>query len=257
MSTLFHRLSYKSTRRAAIAWSAAALLAISAVVLFGPRLAGAGLGTTELAAPLPAPVVSAESAGDLVPEASAALEQLEQLTIDEPEKANTYDRDLFGQRWADVDRNGCDTRNDMLARDLIDIVTKPGTNGCVVLYGILHDAYTGETVIFERRSEGFQPVQADHLVPLAYAWSQGAHEWTPELRQQFANDPANLQITTVNQAKGDSGPTEWTAPDESYRCTYAARFVFVLTAYGLTIPVADHNTLTAQLASCTAGRIEE
>ena len=29
-----------------------------------------------------------------------------------------YSRDEFGQRWADVDRNGCDTRNDILRRDL-------------------------------------------------------------------------------------------------------------------------------------------
>src|SRR4051794_13564038 len=80
MSTLFRRLSRRSTRRVALAWLAAALLAISAVVLFGPGLAGASLGTPDLAAPQPAPVVSAESAGDLAPEASAALEQLEQLT---------------------------------------------------------------------------------------------------------------------------------------------------------------------------------
>ena len=25
-----------------------------------------------------------------------------------------YDRDRFGQAWLDADRNGCDTRNDML-----------------------------------------------------------------------------------------------------------------------------------------------
>ena len=32
-----------------------------------------------------------------------------------------YDRALFGQAWADVDRNGCDTRNDTLKRDLTGI----------------------------------------------------------------------------------------------------------------------------------------
>jgi hypothetical protein len=29
---------------------------------------------------------------------------------------NGYDRDLFGGSWADVNRSGCDTRNDILAR---------------------------------------------------------------------------------------------------------------------------------------------
>ena len=29
-----------------------------------------------------------------------------------------YAREQFGPAWADVDRNGCDTRNDILRRDL-------------------------------------------------------------------------------------------------------------------------------------------
>lgn len=29
-----------------------------------------------------------------------------------------YDREQFGSAWTDVDRNGCDTRNDVLNRDL-------------------------------------------------------------------------------------------------------------------------------------------
>jgi hypothetical protein len=35
-----------------------------------------------------------------------------------------YTRDQFGQAWADVDRNGCDTRNDILKRDLTSIIFK-------------------------------------------------------------------------------------------------------------------------------------
>jgi hypothetical protein len=31
-----------------------------------------------------------------------------------------YDRDQFGPAWKDVDRNGCDQRNDVLTRDLVD-----------------------------------------------------------------------------------------------------------------------------------------
>jgi hypothetical protein len=29
-----------------------------------------------------------------------------------------------------------------------------------------------------------------HIVPLSYAWSAGAWQWTPERREQFANDRA-------------------------------------------------------------------
>ena len=59
-----------------------------------------------------------------------------------------YDRDQFGPAWTDdndVDfgHNGCDTRNDILRRDLRDVVLKPDTQGCVVLTGRLDDPYTG------------------------------------------------------------------------------------------------------------------
>ena len=43
-----------------------------------------------------------------------------------------YSRDQFGAAWADVDHNGCDTRNDILARDLTGETFKPGTHDCVV-----------------------------------------------------------------------------------------------------------------------------
>ena len=35
-----------------------------------------------------------------------------------------YERELFGPAWADVDRNGCDTRNDILRRDLANMREK-------------------------------------------------------------------------------------------------------------------------------------
>ncbi|MFP5371209.1 MAG: hypothetical protein ACLGI3_10745, partial [Actinomycetes bacterium] len=61
-----------------------------------------------------------------------------------------YDRDLFGSGWGDPDRNGCDTRNDVLARDLTAEVFKPGTRNCVVLTGALVDPYSGRAIAFQR-----------------------------------------------------------------------------------------------------------
>lgn len=169
-----------------------------------------------------------------------------------PAAAAAYDRDLFGPRWADVDRNGCDTRNDILARDLTDVTYKPGTNDCVVLTGTLHDPYTGETVTFTRVSEGYQPVQIDHIIPLAVAWASGADSWTEEQRTQFANDPANLQTTTANQTKGDSTPSEWMPVDVLAACEYSTRYLDVTTDYALEISAADRDALTATLTSCTS-----
>src|SRR4051794_30756709 len=39
-----------------------------------------------------------------------------------------YDRDLFGSGWVDTDHNGCDTRSDILSRDLTGETYKPGTH---------------------------------------------------------------------------------------------------------------------------------
>lgn len=162
-----------------------------------------------------------------------------------------YSRDLFGPRWADVDRNGCDTRNDILGRDLVDVTYKPGTHDCVVLTGILHDPLTSETVTFTRVSEGYQPVQIDHIIPLAVAWSSGAAQWTPEQRLQFANDPANLQATTANQSKGDSTPSQWMPTAPAAACTYSTRYLEVATDYALEISAADRSALDDALARCS------
>ncbi|MDZ5146301.1 HNH endonuclease family protein [Microbacterium testaceum] len=108
------------------------------------------------------------------PTTPAAQTMAPTVSPEAPSPASSYSRDLFGPRWADVDRNGCDTRNDVLKRDLVDVVFKAGTHDCVVLSGTLHDPLTGETVSFTRKSSGYQPVQIDHIVPLAVAWSSGA-----------------------------------------------------------------------------------
>ena len=89
-----------------------------------------------------------------------------------------YDREcgrddgcVFGAAWSDdVDiagaRNGCDTRNDVLRRDLQQVTIKPGTNGCIAQAGVLQDPYTGTQVRFDR-SVNASAVQVDHVVSVA------------------------------------------------------------------------------------------
>lgn len=83
-----------------------------------------------------------------------------------------YDRAKFGQRWVDLDRNGCDTRNDILGRDLLDVQVKPGTRGCKVLNGRLKDPYTGKVIAFTRGPQSSPRVQIDHVVALLDAWQK-------------------------------------------------------------------------------------
>lgn len=163
-----------------------------------------------------------------------------------------YERSAFGSGWGDPDRNGCDARNDVLARDLVDVVYKPGTRDCVVASGTLRDPYTGRAIAFVRGNGTSQAVQIDHVVPLAWAWRYGASEWTDTDRAAFHSDARNLLAVDgpTNLQKSDHGPGRWLPPDPAAHCEYAETFVEVAAAYGLRMPDDDRAALAGVLARC-------
>jgi hypothetical protein len=163
-----------------------------------------------------------------------------------------YDRDRFGPAWADVDRDGCDQRNDVLARDLTSVVFKAGTHRCVVLSGTLKSVYTGRTVAFRRGATTSTAVQIDHVVALGDAWQTGAQALDATTRARLANDPLNLQAVEgpVNRAKSDSDAASWLPPATRYRCTYVARQVAVKALYRLWVTKAEHDAIARVLTAC-------
>ena len=194
-------------------------------------------------------------AGTLDPSAASAA--LAGLQVAEKTPLDGYERGcgegegcVFGPAWADVDRNGCDQRNDVLHRDLTDVQVREGTQGCVVVAGVLDDPYTGAVVPFVKADAALVPI--DHVVPLAAAWAQGAAEWTPEERAFFANDVANLIATTraENSSKGDSTAEEWVPPDPTYGCSYGTVVVTVKHDYALSVTPAEAVALEDLLATC-------
>jgi len=162
-----------------------------------------------------------------------------------------YGRALFGQAWADVDRNGCDTRNDILRRDLTGVEPASG-NGCRVLSGTLHDPYTGRAIAFVRGQNTSSQVQIDHVVALSDAWQKGAQQWSTPRRTAYANDPLNLLAVDgpSNQRKSDGDAATWLPPNKSFRCPYAARQIAVKAKYGLWVTSAERDALSRVLASC-------
>ena len=176
------------------------------------------------------------------------LDDLAELEVRPRAPHAGYSRERFGRRWADTDRNRCDTRNDILARDLVE-VRRDGS--CVVLDGLLDDPYTGELVIFERGPRS-AAVQIDHVVPLSLAWDTGAQSMSPARREAFANDPLNLLAVEgrANQSKGDSDASEWMPPARSAWCSYAARIVAVRIRYRLWVTPEERDTLTDVLEDC-------
>lgn len=165
-----------------------------------------------------------------------------------------YDRSLFGPRWSDdvaVDggHNGCDTRNDILRRDLTDPVI---AHGCTVLSGTLHDAYTGKVIEFTRGEVSSMAVQIDHVVPLLDAWQKGAQQLTGDQRRTFANDPLNLQAVSgpANSQKSAGDAATWLPPAKVYRCSYVSRQVRVKARYGLWVTKAEKEAIARVLATC-------
>jgi hypothetical protein len=184
-----------------------------------------------------------------------ALAVLATLSVKGRAPRTGYDRQLFGQRWADTDRNGCDTRNDILRRDLGNLVLKPGTRGCVVLSGRLADPYTGRVVAF-RRAEA-EAVHVDHVVSLSDAWQKGAQGWAPGTRLAFANDPLNLLAVhgPTNASKSDGDAATWLPPNKAYRCPLVARQIGVKAVYGLWVTAAERDAMARVLGGCPGQRV--
>jgi hypothetical protein len=168
-----------------------------------------------------------------------------------------YDRARFGQAWLDADRNGCDTRNDLLGERLTDLVLRPGTRDCVVESGTLVDAYTATTIAFVRGDGTL--VDIDHVVALADAWVTGASSWDIRKRAAMANDPLNLEPVdaSANRQKGASNAASWLPPNKSYRCTYVARQVAVKAKYGLWVTEPERAALAKVLTICPDQRVPE
>jgi len=175
----------------------------------------------------------------------------EQITKGRAAKTG-YTRAQFGPAWADVDRNGCDTRNDILNRDLTNQVYKEKTKQCVVLSGTLIDPFSGESINFVQGAKTSSEVQIDHTVALSNAWQTGAFKLTSDQRKALANDPLNLLAVKgrLNSQKGDGDAATWLPPLKSYRCDYVSRQIAVKIKYKLWFTAPEKEAMVRILKTC-------
>lgn len=176
--------------------------------------------------------------------------------VDDRPNPDGYDRDcgpgqgcVFGAAWRDLDRDGCDPKNETLQRDLDKIVFKPGTRQCKVKSGQGRDPYTGALLTYPQDA-----VEIDHVLPLAYAWDMGANAWPADRRVRFANDLNNLVAASraSNRAKSDKSPAEWVAAiAPALRCDYVKRFLTVADGYDLPVTQADADSIRDTANACT------
>lgn len=247
----------RARRRSRQAWALLALAAVSGLagLLWFFTAGQFGLAEPAAAGPSQAPVfdpawMKPVPAVHQVP-AGSALDALEGLQVKGRAGNDTYTREAFGQAWLDVDRNGCDTRNDILRRDLADPVFIEGST-CRIAAGHFQEPYTGQNIDFRRGAGSSADVQIDHVVALADSWQKGAQALTPRQRQSLANDPLNLIAVDgpANQQKSAGDAATWLPQNKFIRCHYVARQVSVKAAYGLWVTEAEKDAMKRVLGSC-------
>ncbi|WP_329114398.1 HNH endonuclease family protein [Streptomyces sp. NBC_01465] len=187
------------------------------------------------------------------PSPAQARADLGRLTVGWGQHWETYKREEFGKTWSDETdapggRNGCDTRDDVLRRDLKDM-RQGDRNPCVVLSGVLHDPYTGKQHPYSYRRAS--QIQTDHVVALGAAWRGGAWAWTPQKRLEYANDLDVLLAVDkqANYEKSSKTADKW-KPRKEYWCAYAERYTGIKTKYRLTVTPPEKTALQEMLATC-------
>jgi hypothetical protein len=184
-----------------------------------------------------------------------ARAQLARLPVKAWDRMTDFSRYRFGEPWSDdvnveFGHNGCNTRDDILRRDLTDLAVRPGT--CYAQSGVLIDPYTGASIAFVRGPETSEAVQIDHVVSLSDAWYKGAREWDDQRRRDFANDPRNLLAVSgkANFDKAFRDANAWLPPNRAFRCEFVARQVAVKAAYRLWVSANEKRAMAAVLDHC-------
>lgn len=181
--------------------------------------------------------------------AGTALAALESLPVSDFASNGKYERALFGEPWEDIDNNGCDTREDILKRDIPNVTIK---GKCDARQGSFNDPYTGKVINFNADDGRGGGVDIDHIIPLSLGWKTGASEWDASKRLAFANDPLNLMASDAgeNRKKGDKDASAYLPPNAAFHCEYVARQVTVRAKYGTWITPAEKNAIYTVLQKC-------
>ncbi|MEO3978028.1 HNH endonuclease family protein [Streptomyces sp. CAU 1734] len=168
------------------------------------------------------------------------------------EKRDGYERDSF-KHWVDDDGDGCHTRAEVL---ITEATTKPGQGERCALSGGVWRSYYDNIEVTDART-----LDIDHMVPLAEAWDSGAHDWTPERRQAYANDlgaePSLVAVTAKsNRSKSDKDPAQWLPPAGAAHCRYAADWTATKLRWKLTADEKERAALLKLANTCPDTAVE-
>ncbi len=242
----------RRTGRLAVLVVVAVILAVAAVLVVARTREA---GSADQPSAQPPPSVQPPGPSQRTPGFDHARMLLAGLPVKGWDRDTDYARSRFGEAWSDdvnveFGHNGCNTRDDILRRDLARLTVRPGT--CYAATGVLHDPYTGAEIAFTRGPDTSSTVQIDHLVSLSDAWYKGARTWDPQQRKDFANDPRNLIAVAAqpNFDKAFRDAASWLPPNAAFRCEFVARQVDVKNTYGLWVSAKEKHAMEAVLGNC-------
>ncbi|WP_329616515.1 HNH endonuclease family protein [Streptomyces brevispora] len=163
------------------------------------------------------------------------------------EERTGYERDSF-HLWVDADKDGCDTRKEVL---LAEAVKAPEKGARCALTGGEWLSYYDEVTV-----DAATKLDIDHVVPLAEAWDSGASKWDADRRERYANDlDADRSLVAVtartNRQKADRDPAEWLPPAASAQCTYGADWVGTKLRWKLTADAKERAALEKLAKGCS------
>ena len=185
-------------------------------------------------------------------QAPAQAETL-QLTIAE-DKTTGYKRSAF-KHWIDADKDGCDTRAEVLIEEAI-VKPKVGKN-CKLVGGKWRSQY--DKLVTTNPSS----LDIDHLVPLAEAWRSGAWAWTDAQRKAFANDLEDSRALVAvsassNRSKGDRDYSKWQpklndGTKKWIGCNYLKAWIAIKMRYQLTMDPNEATWVQIGNTTCAFG----
>jgi hypothetical protein len=156
-----------------------------------------------------------------------------------------YNRD----NWFHWNKNvsGCQNlRHFLLENTSLEPVIYNSEKKCRVREGKWYGAYTD--TFFYNSSK----LDIDHIVPLSWAASHGAINWSKKKKRQFANDIDNLIAVSrsENRKKGALGLEKYLPPNKKFHCNYIGKFKTVVSKYELNFKDKEITSLKGLTDSC-------
>ena len=149
--------------------------------------------------------------------------------------------------WVDADRDGENTREEVLIAESLVPVTRD-SKGKVVA-GLWVGPYAG----FVTRIPS--SLDIDHMVPLCEAFESGAHAWDKARRREFGNSLTadhHLIATwrSTNRSKNKRDPAGWLPPNRAYWCTYLNDWIAIKREWALSMDQVEADTIRKGLRVC-------